>query len=43
MYSISTRLLVNNQYALFFYLIILDFLNMASLGNKRRCLATTAS
>jgi len=41
MYSISTKLHVNNHRSIFFYLNIFVFRNMTSFGNIRRCLATT--
>ena len=42
MFSISTRLHVNNYRSFFFYFNIFVFRNMTSFGNKRCCLATTA-
>ena len=41
-YSISTRLPVNNHQSFFFYLNIFVFRNMTSFGNIRRYLATSA-
>jgi len=43
MYSISTRLRVNNNRSFFFYLNIFVFRYMTSVGNIRRYLATIAS
>ena len=42
-YSISTRLPVNNHRSFFFYLNIFFFRNMTSFRNFRRFLSTTAS